>query len=569
MKYTKVLRIFSIAIILSLLAITVPASPVQALGTLTLVPDEGKIGDEITVVGEGFNVSTDTTDKFAVIYFSSQEATLVDDIDTDTTTGDVTIYEKVRDGIWLDYDGEFEETFTVPDILNDGDTNADVTSGTYYVYFCYYGYDRIRAVAEFTVIGGEIEIDPESGPVGTEVEITGAEFGVEKDISIEYDGNEIDIADGDDETNEDGEFFSTIIVPESTAGDHTITVTVSGGEVEADFTVDPEIFLSPVSGEPGKKVDVSGTGFGRRKNVVVYLDGKALTTVTSDSSGSFETTFNVPADLGTDIYDVEVEDEDENMDSAKFTVTAPPPPFTGPTPEPSPSPAPTPSVTTVTINANNGPVGEQLVLGGAGFEAGGTVTIKYDGEEVNKVSADANGIFVAAFQVPASKSGARAIVVTDGTNTHELTFTVESTPPGVPAPLLPQMGVKVKSPVSFDWEDVKDASLPVVYTLQVATDKEFTDASLVVDKGRLDSSEYAFTESEELRLVDGKTSYYWRVKATDGASNESAWTGAGVFYFTPPSLGGLPRWALYALIGFGAVVFFIAGYLLGRRTAYY
>jgi len=59
----------------------------------------------------------------------------------------------------------------------------------------------------------------------------------------------------------------------------------------------------------------------------------------------------------------------------------------------------------------------------------------------------------------------------------------------VPAPLLPEMGVKVKSPVSFDWGDVKDASLPVVYTLQVATDKEFTDASLVVDKDGLDSSD--------------------------------------------------------------------------------
>ncbi|HUV75588.1 MAG TPA: hypothetical protein VMW00_02920 [Dehalococcoidales bacterium] len=577
MKYTKVLRIFSIAIILSMLAVAVPATPAQALGTLTLVPDEGKIGDEITVVGEGFNVSTETTERSAILYLSREVATPADDIDDD-----ITVYEIVKSWIYLDEDGEFgtttDITFDVPAELNDGedeDEYEDVTSGTYYVSLCYYLPNtntlapRIRAVAEFTLVGGEIEVDPESGLVGTEVEVAGIEFSAENEITIEYDGDEVDIESGDDETDEDGEFYSYIIVPESTAGDHTITVTVSGGEVEAEFTVEPEIFLSPVSGEPGEKVDVSGTGFGRRKNVVVYLDGKSLTTVTSDSSGSFKTTFNVPADLGTDIYDVEVEDEDENMDSAKFTVTAPPPPSTGPTPEPSPSPTPTPSATTVSINANNGPIGAQLVLGGSGFEAGGTVTIKYDGEEVDKVSADASGIFVAAFQVPAGKSGARAIVVTDGTNTHELTYTVESTPPGVPAPLLPEMGVKVKSPVSFDWEDVKDASLPVVYTLQVATDKEFTDASLVVDKDGLESSEYAFTESEELRLVSSDTPYYWRVKATDGASNESAWTGAGMFYFTPPTLGGLPSWALYALFGLGGLVLFIVGYLVGRRTAYY
>ena len=221
------------------------------------------------------------------------------------------------------------------------------------------------------------------------------------------------------------------------------------------------------------------------------------------------------------------------------------------------------------MNPDAGPVGAQLVLGGSGFEASSTVVIKYEGEEVNTVTADASGIFVAAFRVPASKSGARTIVVTDGTNTHELTYTVESTPPTVPAPLLPEMGIKVKSPVSFDWEDVSDASLPVLYSLQVATTKEFTDASLVVEKDGLDSSEYAFTESEELRLVDGETSYYWRVRATDGASNESEWTGAGMFYFTPPSLGGMPPWALYALCGLGGLVLFIIGYLVGRRTAYY
>jgi len=562
MKYIKTLRIFSIAIILSLLVVSVPVTAQTRF--IDLDPEEGKIGDEITLVGEGFNASTEATDKYANIYFSSEEASTLHDIDDE-----VTIYKLLWEGVWLDEYGDFGTTFDVPDELDDGDDEEDVEVGTYYVYVCHYGSKRISAVAEFTVIGGEIVIDPDSGPVGTEVEITGTEFGIEKDITVKYDGDEVDIESGDDETDGDGEFYSYIMVPESTAGDHTITVIVSGGKVDAEFTVEPEIFLSPVSGEPGEEVDLSGTGFGRRKDVVVYLDGDTLTTVTSGSDGSFETTFDVP-DWETDIYDVEVEDEDENLDSAKFTVTAPPPPSTEPEPaEPSPTPTPTPSATTVTINANNGPIGAQLVLGGAGFEAGGTVTIKYDGEEVNKVSADANGIFVAAFQVPASKSGARTIVVTDGTNTHELTFTVESTPPGVPAPLLPEMGIKVKSPVSFDWEDVKDASLPVVYTLQVATDKEFTDASLIVDKGRLDSSEYAFTESEELRLVDSDTSYYWRVKATDGASNESAWTGAGVFYFTPPSLGGLPRWALYALLGFGAVLFFIAGYLVGKRTAYY
>jgi len=564
MKYTKILRIFSIAIILSLLAITVPAAPAQALGTLTLVPDEGKIGDEITAAGEGFNVSTDTTDRFAVIFFSSEEATLVDDIDSD-----VTIYEIVRDGIWLDYDGEFLETFTVPDILNDGDDDEDVTSGTYYVYVCYYLgttiATRIRAVTEFTVIGGEISLDPDNGPAGTEIEVTGADFSAEEDITIEYDGDEIDIEDGDDETDNDGEFLSVILIPESTAGDHTITVIVSGSEVEAEFTVEPEIFLDPLSGSANTTVSVSGTGFGRRQEVVIYFDDDKLVTETTSTQGSFEAEFIVPDGLEADIYDVEVEDEDENTDSAKFTVTSAPSP--SPTPTPSPAPSPPISATAASISSSGGPIGTYISIAGNGFEADGTVTIKYDDEEVTTVTADSNGVFVVAFEVPPSKYGDHTITLSDGTNTHQLTFAVESVPPAVPSPLFPEMGVEVKSPISFNWADVADDSPPVTYTLQVATSSDFSGASIVLEKQGLTESEYALTEGEESKLGAQETPYYWRIRAIDGASNEGNWTGAGIFYVAEAF--ALPPWALYALIGLGGILLFVVGYLLGRRTAYY
>ncbi|MFQ6121667.1 MAG: IPT/TIG domain-containing protein [Dehalococcoidales bacterium] len=561
MKYTRILRIFSIAIILALLVAAVPATPAQAVGTLVLVPDEGKIGDEIVVAGEGFNKSTATSDKYAAIFFSSQEATLIDDIDED-----VTIYEKVEDGIWLDENGEFEVTFTVPTELNDGSTDRDVTTGTYYVYACHYVgttlATRIRAIAEFTVIGGEITLDLDSGPVGTEVEITGTDFSSNESITIEYDGSEVDIEDGDTQTTSGGSFTSIILIPESTAGAHTITVTVAGSEVEAEFTVEPEIFLNPLSGSANTTVTVSGTGFARRQEVVVYFNNVGLATATTSTGGSFDTEFIVP-ELGTGIYDVEAEDEDENLDTAKFTITVPPPP----SPEPTPSPAPPPSLTTASISSTTGPVGSDLIVGGAGFEAEGDITIKWDDEEVATVTADASGIFVAAFRIPASKHGDHTITISDGTNTHELTFTVESTPPPVPTPLLPEMGVKVKSPISFDWEDVTDESLPVTYTLQIASNRDFSDASMVLEKAELTESEYTVTPEEELKLVPQEAPYYWRIRAIDGALNEGDWTGAGIFYVTAPF--GMPSWALYALIGLGGLLLFIIGYWLGRRTAYY
>jgi len=133
MRYTRILRILSIAFILSLLVMALPATPAQALGTLILVPDEGAIGDTITVGGEGFNVSTESTDRYAAIYFSSQEATTLHDIDDEVTT-----YAEVDGWVYLNDEGEFEETFLVPDELNDGDDDEDVIGGTYYVYLCYY-----------------------------------------------------------------------------------------------------------------------------------------------------------------------------------------------------------------------------------------------------------------------------------------------------------------------------------------------------------------------------------------------------------------------------------------------
>jgi len=129
------------------------------------------------------------------------------------------------------------------------------------------------------------------------------------------------------------------------------------------------------------------------------------------------------------------------------------------------------------------------------------------------------------------------------------------------------MGVKVESPASFDWEDVTDESSPVTYALQIATDEDFTADSIVLEKTELAKSEYILTEKEELELAGQETPYYWRVRAIDAALNEGEWTGAGEFYVAAPF--AFPRWALYTLLGIGAVIIFGIGYWLGRRTAFY
>jgi hypothetical protein len=144
---------------------------------------------------------------------------------------------------------------------------------------------------------------------------------------------------------------------------------------------------------------------------------------------------------------------------------------------------------------------------------------------------------------------------------------MESEAPPVPTPLVPEMNVKAAALTYFDWEDVEDIS-GVTYTLQIATDEDFTKDSMVLEKAGLTESEYTITEEEKLPSVKKEARYYWRVRAVDGASNASDWTSAGSFYvgFPLPELKG---WLLYTLMGIGGLLLLIFGFWLGRRTAYY
>lgn len=574
MKYARIIRILCLAVILSVMVFTVPVAAQTRV--IEIDPEEGPIGTTIKIAGEGFNKSTEATDRYAVIYISSQEASTLHDIDLDTNNGDVTEYEIADSLVYLDTEGEFSTDIVIPAELDDGDDDVDVAVGTYYIYVAYYNLTspptvapRIRAVAEFVVTGGDITLDYSDGPVATEVEITGVDFATSTTLVVSYDGEEIDIEDGDTRTDSSGEFISSILIPESKAGDHTIMVAVSGSEVEATFTVEPEIILSPTSGEAAATVSVSGTGFGRRSDIVIYLNGAGLKTLTTDSAGSFGANFYVP-ELDAGIYDVEAEDDEDNLDTAKFTVTVPPPPATSePTPTEPPAgttPDPVTSTTQLNVETPGGAIGGTIAFSGSGFEEG-AIIIKFDGEEVFTTNATTDGLFVAVFPAPAAKAGAHTITISDGTNSEEFIFTMESQAPPVPLPLMPEMGVKVAWPLTFDWKEVADASLPVTYTLQIAADDGFEAASVVLEKAGLTTSQYALTEIEEAKLSGQEAPYYWRIRAVDGASNEGNWTGAGQFYVPQPF--GLPSWAIYSLLGIGGLVLFAIGYYLGRRTAYY
>ena len=543
MKYSKFLRMLALAVVLSLLAIPVSAIPALAAESLSLDPDEGDINDRVDVEGRSFD-----DDDSIYLYFSNEEAE-VDDDEVD----DLESYEYLKTkttGAEGDSDaGDFDTWFRVPDELTDGDETVDVTGGTYYVYASDTDEGTILAMEEFTVLAGSIkEIDPDSGVVGTEVEISGEYFGSSDDITIYFDDEEMDI-DGEDETDSDGDFKdAVIIIPESTAGEHTIAVEdESEHRAEGEFTVESEMTIGSTSGEIDKKITVAGTGFKGDDEITVSVGGiEVITepaTIETDEYGSFSGRFVVP-DRDPDTYEVEVSDG-TNDETANFAILV---------------------SLTMNISPTSGNIGTTITITGTGFVANGTATIRYGDTTVATVPITSDKTLSASFDAPVSSGGAHSVVVSDGTNTLTATFTMESTAPSIPAPLEPEMGIKAESPVSFDWKDVEDPS-GVTYTLQVATDEEFTTSSIVLEKKGLTKSEYTVATTEKLESTEEEAPYYWRVKSMDGASNESEWSSPGSFY-----VGGLgfalSGWILYTICGVGALLFGIIGFWIGRRTAY-
>jgi len=320
LKLTKIFRVLATAGVLALLMITIPTSPALAADeSISLGPDDGQIGDDIDIDGIGWP-PTSPADGYANwvdIYFTSEEASANDYLDEE-----ITIYQKVGDSIPTDYYGRFSDHFDVPPRLTDGDDDEDVVGGPYYVCATKQNSDQIKAVAEFTITAGQITLSPDDGVVGTEVDIAGEDFAGKEEITIYYDGDELDsdyIVDCDDETSSSGRFDATIIIPPSASGKYTILVTdQSISNAEAEFIVDSEIAVSPTHAPPGDVAEVTGTGFDRKEEVTITIDGEEVATKKTSSDGSFTTTFTVP-ELDEGTYDIEADDGSNTAD-LEFTV---------------------------------------------------------------------------------------------------------------------------------------------------------------------------------------------------------------------------------------------------------
>jgi hypothetical protein len=245
---------------------------------------------------------------------------------------------------------------------------------------------------------GAPTLNPTSGPVGTEVTVSGSDAEVFGKVEIFWDSTAP--ASKLDETyaTGTGAYSIDITIPEDVAGTHYIIAKCALGTKASAFTIEPDIEVDPESGLPGNNISVTGTGFAGESNISIIFENFTGTIFEEDvtpavfdstASGTFTSWFIVPAvDYGT--YSVTVRDNyggfgGGNETSESFEVIA-----------------------TVTLSPEEGPVGTVVDLSGIGFNKSSTVNIWFDvdGDHTPDiivkadVATDENGEFSTDFIVP-------------------------------------------------------------------------------------------------------------------------------------------------------------------------
>lgn len=475
-RYRKCL--LALVLVLPLLAVLVPCSPVLAAPTVTVSPTSGAAGTIVTIAGTNYD-----SFKGDSISITFDEAEIPGSPFVIPDTGTFTI------------------SYTIPDGIEPGIYSIEAT--------IIIGTDVSSYVSTFfKVTSAEIELDLPDGTVGSEVTVTGRGFYSGRTVTIYY-YNVIREKTGSVIASETGTFTYEFTIPASIAGTHKITAeNVEGNFAETEFEVIPSIALNLSSGSPWSLLTIAGNGFAARSQVSIHFGTYTVASVKTDEFGNFSVNFNIP-EVNSGTHDVKAQDAVGNLANTSFTTTA-----------------------GAKLSVLSGYIGLPISVQGIAFNTGGTITVDYDSLRVGTATADNNGAFTISFTIPSSNSGDHVIKVSDGTNSKNLAFRVESDPPPVPEPVLPAFGSQTTAATYLDWQDVTDDSLPVKYEVQLASDENFS--SVIMEIADWDESQYTLSEDEWLTAGSTPVPYYWRVKAVDSARNESEWSESSSFYVSAP-----------------------------------
>ena len=415
--------------------------------------------------------------------------------------------------------------------------------------------DAFGAVSVITSVPGVaftvtpvITLGQASAPAGASVTVTGTGFAAsEAGITVTYDGTPV--ASGIS-ANPQGSWNSSFVVPASAGGSHTIDAAGATSPAttvpDTPITVTAAISVPKNNGAAGSSITITGAGFGAGETgiIVTYDDATVASGITANPQGSWKATFVVPPSAsGSHTINASGSvTKAVGVGEASINVTA-----------------------AITTNPTSGSVGMAVEVTGSGFAANNSLRFSYDNTEISVEGAttDASGSFTKPVTVPKSKAGAHTIKVVDAER-HEAkaTFTIENAPPPPPRILSPQDGSRVgiigSSTPTFKWSPASDPS-GVTYMLQIDTDPDFTQP--ILERADIARSSYTLTRAEALT----RGQYYWRVKAIDGASNQSEWSPEWAIQAGLMPLGAFILVIILGVALVGLAVYFIMRMLMRRR----
>lgn len=484
------------------------ATAFTVLPSISISTESGVVGDEVTVGGTGFAAS-ETSIK--VTY---------DDTDVET-------------GITAGGTGSWETTFSIP-ASTSGSHTVDASGKT----------TDASDVPDVTVtIDPKISMTPVSGNVGTSVTVSGTGFGKsEGSIQIIYDSTGVKTGLSADTK---GSWSATFSVPNSTKGGHIIDA--SGASTKASdvpdlsFIVSSAVTVKPASGSVGDSITISGCGFGGNESgvTITFDDDIMKSDITANSEGCWNSTVTIPATTaGNHVVDAYgASTTASEVADTKLVISS-----------------------KVTLEPAEGHVDTSITINGAGFGASKVVTLKYDSTALDtEYTTDNEGNFQTSLIAPKSPGGKHNITATDaGGASATAVFTMETTPPSVPQVVSPKEGSRVglfdKIAPTFEWDAVSDPS-GVTYSLQVSTQSDFT--TTLLSKENLTEPKYTVTDEEAL----SRGEYYWRVKAIDGASNDSGWTQSIKF-----KAGLMPLWLFIVVVVIAVVIVARLFFFVRKKT---
>ncbi len=499
----------AILTVVVLLAVLIPLQPAWAAPAISVSPASGAAGTRVEISGTNFD---SYVGDYLSIFFGDQEI--------------------ASSPVVVSAGGQFQVSFDVPDDVLPEGVIVSVKGSL----------DSVLAAVTFTVPPVEIELNKAKTTIGTTVTATGEGFYADRYVNFLFVYGDTEISLGNILSGPTGEYQYEFTVPMSPAGvQQVIARNDKGDQAITGLEILPSAVVTPSIGAYEDTIAVEGIGFSSGSPVTVSF-GTTMPVAQGQANaiGSVESVFGVP-ELTSGIYDLQITDVNGYAAQLQFTITA-----------------------GIRLNHTTGYIGMPVIISGTGYSVGVTVSVYYDDVRVALATADELGSFSATFEVPASISGEHSVSATTGSTVRQLVFSVESEPPSAPKRLQPLVNNEDLPDTGFIWELVDDNSQPVTYTLQIATDDQFTD--VVLEKTGLIAPQYDLSSADRLPSSSEGSPYYWRVNAVDAASNEGGWSTVGSFHWTESSLS---MWVIIVLIVAGVIVVgFLVYWMIRRRAGY-